>query len=217
MRRMYRAIVGLLLVLSGCANYDGNALPAPSDRPAIAMRAGSAVSVRPHHVRAIVLAEQTTLPPGMSLWFNGDEYLVVNANQIVARFDNLGAPGNNAQEPPRCVVITPARPFSRQDTLPPGISLWAGEHSYSMICNGHTLAKFDTPAPLATHDAKRTPAYSAPVLDAPETSWTYDPAISESGSYYGETSERTGLPRTIYVNGYYRRDGTYVRSYYRSP
>jgi hypothetical protein len=32
----------------------------------------------------------------------------------------------------------------------------------------------------------------------------------------GEISHTTGLPRTEYVSGYTRRDGTYVRSYYRS-
>jgi hypothetical protein len=39
---------------------------------------------------------------------------------------------------------------------------------------------------------------------------------SESGSCYGDISTTTGLPKTTYVNGYYRRNGTYVRSYFRS-
>jgi len=42
------------------------------------------------------------------------------------------------------------------------------------------------------------------------------PPVAENGSYYGEISTVNGLPRTHYVNGYYRADGTYVRSYYRS-
>ena len=40
--------------------------------------------------------------------------------------------------------------------------------------------------------------------------------VAENGSYYGETSATTGRPKTVFVNGYYRKDGTYVRSYYRS-
>lgn len=36
------------------------------------------------------------------------------------------------------------------------------------------------------------------------------------GSYYGATSCITGLPRTTYVSGYYRKNGTYVQPYYRS-
>ena len=40
--------------------------------------------------------------------------------------------------------------------------------------------------------------------------------VAENGSYYGQTSTITGKPKTVYVNGYYRRDGTYVRGHYRS-
>jgi len=42
------------------------------------------------------------------------------------------------------------------------------------------------------------------------------PRVSENGSYYGQISENTGRPKTVYVRGYYRKDGTYVRSHYRS-
>lgn len=40
--------------------------------------------------------------------------------------------------------------------------------------------------------------------------------VAENGSYYGETSTTTGKPKTVEVQGYYRKDGTYVRGYYRS-
>jgi hypothetical protein len=39
---------------------------------------------------------------------------------------------------------------------------------------------------------------------------------AENGSCYGDISSATGRPRTVHVRGYYRRDGTYVRSHYRS-
>jgi hypothetical protein len=42
------------------------------------------------------------------------------------------------------------------------------------------------------------------------------PLVAENGSYYGEISEGSGRPKTVYVRGYYRGDGTYVRSHYRS-
>ncbi len=42
------------------------------------------------------------------------------------------------------------------------------------------------------------------------------PGVVENGSYYREISTHNGLPKTNYVNGYYRRDGTYVRGHYRS-
>lgn len=44
----------------------------------------------------------------------------------------------------------------------------------------------------------------------------YKPACAESGSCYGDISVATGRPKTVYVGGYYRKDGTYVRGYYRS-
>jgi hypothetical protein len=39
---------------------------------------------------------------------------------------------------------------------------------------------------------------------------------AENGSCYGDISAPTGNPKTTHVNSYYRRDGTYVRSHYRS-
>lgn len=37
-----------------------------------------------------------------------------------------------------------------------------------------------------------------------------------NSNYYGAISCVTGLPKTQYVSGYLRKDGTYVRPYYRS-
>ncbi len=42
------------------------------------------------------------------------------------------------------------------------------------------------------------------------------PGCAENGSCYGDISALTGRPKTTHVSGYYRRDGTYVRSHYRS-
>ncbi len=43
-----------------------------------------------------------------------------------------------------------------------------------------------------------------------------NPMIAENGSYYSEISQNTGRPKTVYVHGYYRKDGTYVSAHYRS-
>lgn len=40
--------------------------------------------------------------------------------------------------------------------------------------------------------------------------------VAENGSYYGEISKTTDRPKTVHVQGYYRKDGTYVRGHYRS-
>lgn len=42
------------------------------------------------------------------------------------------------------------------------------------------------------------------------------PDIAENGSYYGEISKLTGRPKYTFVRGYFRKDGVYVRSHYRS-
>ncbi|NQW57538.1 MAG: hypothetical protein HQ456_02405 [Polynucleobacter sp.] len=39
---------------------------------------------------------------------------------------------------------------------------------------------------------------------------------AENGSCYGDISSINGMPKTTHVNGYFRRDGTYVRGHYRS-
>jgi hypothetical protein len=87
--------------------------------------------------------------------------------------------------------------------------------------------------PAAALTAPET-AYSAPLyvpgvgnVSRPHYSpgATYEPAIelppgygavAENGSYYGQPNAN-GVPKTVAVNGYYRKDGTYVRGYYRSP
>ena len=42
------------------------------------------------------------------------------------------------------------------------------------------------------------------------------PGVAENGSYYGQPNAN-GIPKTVHVDGYYRKDGTYVRGRYRSP
>lgn len=67
-------------------------------------------------------------------------------------------------------------------------------------------------------------AYAAPVAAAsssPSYSSSYLPkavgvGCAENGSCYGDFSGATGRAKTVAVRGYYRRDGTYVRSHYRS-
>ncbi len=63
--------------------------------------------------------------------------------------------------------------------------------------------------------APRTSASAAPAsTSTPPT--TSASACAENGSCYGDTSAATGKPKTTYVQGYTRRDGTYVRGHYRS-
>ena len=51
---------------------------------------------------------------------------------------------------------------------------------------------------------------------APPTSTISDVLTAADGSYFGELSKETGRPKTVFVNGYTRKDGTFVKSHFRS-
>ena len=64
-------------------------------------------------------------------------------------------------------------------------------------------------AASATAGAAGSPAgYATPTAQQPQ--------CAENGSCYGDISAATGRPKTVNVQGYYRKDGTYLRGYYRS-
>jgi hypothetical protein len=100
----------------------------------------------------------------------------------------------------------------------------------AQVRNSATLAsdKASSPSPTASSmpapsgvvvapsqsSSAATPASSSPYIRP--TTAAPAPPVAENGSYYGETSAATGRPKTVYVNGYYRKDGTYVRGHYRS-
>ncbi|MSO20120.1 MAG: hypothetical protein EXQ56_06585 [Acidobacteria bacterium] len=71
-----------------------------------------------------------------------------------------------------------------------------------------------TIAPPATSQASTAPKPST-------TSTQASPAIpatgcAENGSCYGDISPATGRPKTVFVDGYTRKDGTYFRGHVRS-
>jgi hypothetical protein len=44
----------------------------------------------------------------------------------------------------------------------------------------------------------------------------YEPFVAENGSYRGEINKKTYRTKDTYVKNYYKKDGTSVRSYWRS-
>jgi hypothetical protein len=76
------------------------------------------------------------------------------------------------------------------------------------------------PAPQALHPSASTDKPDGGVAARPSPDYYPLPptglGCSESGSCYGDISNVTGLPKTDYVRGYFRSDGVYVGSYYRS-
>jgi hypothetical protein len=64
--------------------------------------------------------------------------------------------------------------------------------------------------PQSVHGSTAVNAYEPVVLPTP----VYG-SVAENGSYYGQPNVN-GVPKTVAVGGYYRKDGTYVRGHYRS-
>lgn len=75
-------------------------------------------------------------------------------------------------------------------------------------------ASYPTPTPSESVWGPRAAVKAAPVAGA--LAAIAVGGCAEDGSCFGDFSEATGRPRTVRVQGYYRRDGTYVRGHYRS-
>jgi hypothetical protein len=84
--------------------------------------------------------------------------------------------------------------------LPEHASLDYGGHSWSCESGYHQAGVSCVP--------ENSRQVSSPIAGSP--------ACSETGGCYGDISTVTGLPKTTFVNGYFRSNGTYVGSYYRS-
>jgi hypothetical protein len=71
-----------------------------------------------------------------------------------------------------------------------------------------------TPASTILPSAVQPLPPNSPTAAAPST----PPAsgCAENGSCYGDISPATGRPKTVFVDGYIRKDGTYVRGHVRS-
>jgi hypothetical protein len=77
-----------------------------------------------------------------------------------------------------------------------------GKESVELNSQGAT---FVSPAPNNKQSSGSNPKYVPPSI-----------GCAENGSCYGDTSVINGLPKTTHVDGYFRKDGTYVRGHYRS-
>ena len=75
---------------------------------------------------------------------------------------------------------------------------------YTTLCNRSLLTAEQRQRVTAGDATKKTSGVTGAVC-------------AENGSCYGDISEGTGRPKTVEVQGYYRKDGTYVRGHYRSP
>lgn len=75
--------------------------------------------------------------------------------------------------------------------------------------NGTVTPAATVPSSVPTYQ----PGYS---YSAPSTAYSGSSSNCVGTGCYGVISNVTGLPRTTYVHGYFRKNGTYVQPYYRS-
>ena len=107
-----------------------------------------------------------------------------------------------------CASSTPAAytPVVTSYHEVPAAAIATSETSYSAPLYVPGLGNISKPAYFSSSGAAYEPAIVLPPGYG---------AVAENGSYYGQPNVN-GVPKTLAVNGYYRKDGTYVRGYYRS-
>lgn len=97
-------------------------------------------------------------------------------------------------------------------------SLFRSWTAVESMASANTVTTPTAPKVAPTYAAPAPPAYSPPAYlsppPAPAAQHRY--GCSESGSCYGDISPATGKPKTVYVPGYFKSNGKYVRGYYRS-
>jgi hypothetical protein len=96
---------------------------------------------------------------------------------------------------------------------------------YPFLCDRGLLATTENKqVPTAVDSTSQSdkgssasPQASSSVQPAASSSSTTSISLpcAENGSCYGDPNAN-GVPKTVHVNGYYRKDGTYVRGHYRS-
>ena len=117
--------------------------------------------------------------------------LQATAQQLRAQLDRLeGAIGN-------------LKRTSAVDILPSSLPT----ASFSVVPGTGTTVRLPSSGQVARVPTAFTPSAPASIPNA---------GCAENGSCYGDISAATGRPKTVQVNGYFRKDGTYVRGHVRS-
>jgi hypothetical protein len=137
-----------------------------------------------------------------------------------------GAPVRLSQCPTN-TVVTSTKPPAGQDLDPTASSQQRRVMAYAVLSDGATVFMYEPVEPHESAPPTESKGLGSSYTQGTSRDTTYSqeqqlrptatsPRVAENGSYYGQMSENTGRAKTVYVNGYYRKDGTYVRSHYRS-
>lgn len=111
------------------------------------------------------------------------------------------------------VASCSSEPVTSGHYSPPISSSTTYGPNHSALFSNHSSTVSSPPSTGIDHS--NGPYVNAPPIPQQATQ-AYAPVCAENGSCYGDISSINGMPKTTHVNGYFRRDGTYVRGHYRS-
>jgi micrococcal nuclease len=120
--------------------------------------------------------------------------------------------GDSPQDSQVASPITETYPATQATTSRPRVILPPPTYPANNSQDAKTTSEPESSSP----SIKPQPSYRSPSYVFPSAAPVSKPSVAENGSSYGEISQRTGRPKTVYVQSYVRRDGTYVRSHFRS-
>ena len=143
---------------------------------------------------------------------------------------NAETPSGTPVRPTQCptnTLVTNTKPSAGQDLDPTAPSQPRRLIAYGVLSDGTTVSIYEPVEPRGPARPTESGELGSSHNQGTSRDTTYSrehrlqstvasPRVAENGSYYGQTSENTARPKTVYVGGYHRKDGTYVRSHYRS-
>lgn len=153
----------------------------------------------------------------------------VQIAELQSRVEMLEAENAELRKRSEPLSIKPAIPLVARTLTTGGVSPTYGDGSTTSndppkTSYPLTISPTSVAAPARDFAYTHQPYNQAPLYFAtpPTPSYSYavpayrpGPFVAENGSYYGEPNE-FGVPKTVPVQGYFRRDGTYVQGHYRS-
>lgn len=101
---------------------------------------------------------------------------------------------------------------ARRDGKTPAYFILGGEWDARFQVRSRARIERVAPTESASLRAIGTQLSSLPMMASSLLASTTaaPPVVAENGSVFGEVSSQTSRPKTVYVNGYFRQDGTYV-------
>jgi hypothetical protein len=111
-------------------------------------------------------------------------------------------------------VPSVTRGFSGPDRSPTSSEMQAGDRY--LHPQREESVTWEPPASTGSVSRRLSEAPSQKGEEVWEPPSSYPPPVAENGDIRGADNDGNGRPEPIYVRGYYKKDGTYVRGHYRA-